>query len=222
MNKSEAIGQLAAALAKAQGDYKALPKDAKGYDYAYAKLDAYHTAIQTAFAPHQLSYIQSIETGDDAVRAVTLVMHESGEWIQGDGPWVPWTIKRNAAQDVGSATTYAKRYSLGTVAGIESEDDDGASQNAEKGQTAEKPKTQAKRAAKRPAPDPEPAPSPHSVASLTQAINNAKDDKTLKTAGAQIGEFLALTENMRFGDELRASYKARLDGLAAIKDELAA
>lgn len=144
MNKSESIAKLAKALSQAQANYESLTKDAQAHNYKYAKLDQYHENIQAAFSKVGLSYIQTIETGDKAVRATTMIMHESGEWIEGDGPWVPWTIKQNAAQDVGSATTYAKRYSLSSVAAIESCDDDAQSQAVPKGQKPAEPKPQKK------------------------------------------------------------------------------
>lgn len=218
MNTSETIGSVAKALSSAQSKYAAVVKDTKGHNYKYASLDQYHAVLQKAFGEVGLSYVQTCETSDNAIRVETLLMHESGEWLSGTGPWVTFTIKTNAAQDIGSATTYAKRYALATFCGIEKEDDDGAAGEG----NVQPPKTVAKRSAKRPAPDPQPTPSPHSVASLTQAINNAVDDKSLKDAGAQIGEFLALSENMRFSEELRASYKSRLDAMSAIKDEIAA
>lgn len=144
MNKSESIAKLAKALSQAQANYESLTKDTKAHNYKYAKLDQYHENIQKAFGTLGLSYIQTIETGDKAVRATTMIMHESGEWIEGDGPWVPWTIKQNAAQDVGSATTYAKRYSLSSVAAIESCDDDAQSQAVPKGEKPDDPKPQKK------------------------------------------------------------------------------
>lgn len=144
MNKSESIAKLAKALSQAQANYESLTKDTKAHNYKYAKLDQYHENIQAAFSKVGLSYIQTIETGDKAVRATTMIMHESGEWIEGDGPWVPWTIKQNAAQDVGSATTYAKRYSLSSVAAIESCDDDAQSQKVPEGEKPDEPKPQKK------------------------------------------------------------------------------
>jgi len=212
MNRSESIGSLAKALSAAQADYKPLPKTTKGHNYFYAKLDAYHESIQPVFSKHGLSYIQTIETGDQAVRAVTLIMHESGEWLEGDGPWVPWTIKNNAAQDVGSATTYAKRYSLSAVAGIESEDDDGAMQSVPEGQTAPAPRPQKARQAKS---KPTPAPKPTvTVASLNASLRAAKTADALAAVGEAIGEFVANEANANFRDELRASYKARKDEIA--------
>ena len=217
MNRSETIGSIAKALSGAQASYEAVVKDTQGHQYKYASLDQYHAVLQKAFGEFGLSYIQSVETSDNAIRVETLLMHESGEWLSGTGPWVTFTIKTNAAQDIGSATTYAKRYALATFCGIEKEDDDAAS---EQGST-QPPKTQARQKAKPPVKPPAKTPV-QTVASLTQHINNAVDDKALTDAGSMIGEFLADTENMRFADELRASYKSRLDAMAAMKEQVAA
>ena len=122
MNKSESIAKLAQALSQAQANYESLTKDAQAHNYKYAKLDQYHENIQAAFSKVGLSYIQTIETGDKAVRATTMIMHESGEWISNE-----FTLRcaKDDPQGNGSAITYARRYGLQSACGIPSEDDDG-------------------------------------------------------------------------------------------------
>lgn len=212
MDRSESIATIAKALSEAQADYESVVKNTQGHNYKYASLDQYHKVLQSAFGKVGLSYIQTVDTSENALRATTLLMHESGEWLSGVGPWVPWTIKNNAAQDIGAATTYAKRYALATLCGIEKEDDDAAS---EAGATA-KPKTQPKRTAREVAKS-KPAPSPKpdvTVASLNASLRAAKTADALAAVGEAIGEFVANEANANFRDELRASYKARKDEIA--------
>lgn len=65
-------------------------------------------------------YPSSDEAGN--VTVGTLVMHESGEWIEYD----PIKMKpvKNDPQSIGSAITYAKRYALSAIFGITSDQDD--------------------------------------------------------------------------------------------------
>ncbi len=53
-----------------------------------------------------------------------MLMHESGEWIAGT---ITMQASKDNPQAVGSALTYARRYSLMAIVGIASEDDDGTS-----------------------------------------------------------------------------------------------
>jgi len=59
-----------------------------------------------------------------------VLMHSSGEWISGELEMNP---VKNDPQGIGSAITYARRYTLAGIAGIATEDDDG---NAASGKDA--------------------------------------------------------------------------------------
>ena len=50
-------------------------------------------------------------------------MHESGQWIR---TWVKIPVQKLTAQEIGTAVTYGRRYSLAAIAGIAQHDDDGA------------------------------------------------------------------------------------------------
>jgi hypothetical protein len=51
-----------------------------------------------------------------------VLMHSSGEWISGE---LEMTPVKSDPQGIGSAITYARRYTLASIAGIATEDDDG-------------------------------------------------------------------------------------------------
>lgn len=130
MRFSDPSNELAAALAKAQGDFGPLVKGRENphFKSRYADLAAVLDVIRAPLAEHALCYVQG-EVLDDAgrpVRLVTRLMHASGQWVETDYP-ISVTDSRggSAAQAVGSALTYARRYSLQALLGLAAEDDDG-------------------------------------------------------------------------------------------------
>lgn len=128
MQTSPTIGALAEALAAAQGEFPAIVKDKTAdtgkYKYAYADLATVIEAVRPILAKHKLSVIQSVSTVDGQARVVTCLMHASGEWIESDP--VTMGSKTGLPQEVGSALTYARRYSYAGLLGIAPEaDDDG-------------------------------------------------------------------------------------------------
>ena len=121
-----AINELAAALSKAQGEIKGAVKDSSNpfFKSRYADLASVVEALREPFAKHGLSYIQRTHIGDkeDYVRVETVLMHSSGQSISTGFLQVP--VTKIDAQGMGSALTYARRYSL-CLLGIAPTDDDG-------------------------------------------------------------------------------------------------
>lgn len=124
MNKSESIKELASALHAAQGEMNGAKKSAKNpfFKSSYADLNSVVDAIRQPFHDNGLSYSQSPVFKDGFVGVETILMHTSGEWMQGE-LLLPMT--KQDPQAAGSAITYARRYALQSIAGIPSEDDDG-------------------------------------------------------------------------------------------------
>lgn len=125
MNQSETIGKLAEALAKAQGELKSAVKDAHNpfFKSKYADLASVIDACREAMAKNNLSITQFPTIINDNMVLETTLMHSSGEWQKGYYPIKP--VKQDP-QSVGSAISYARRYSLAAVMNIAQEDDDGA------------------------------------------------------------------------------------------------
>lgn len=126
MEKSEQINDLAAALAKAQGEMKTADKNAKGnpqYKSKYADLAEILKTIQEPLAKNGLSFVQLYNGVDGkGISVTTMLMHISGQYISNTGNY---PVGRQDIQGVGSAITYARRYSLTAMLGIAQEDDDG-------------------------------------------------------------------------------------------------
>jgi hypothetical protein len=124
--QSESIGELAKALAKAQGQMKPAPKGKENpfFKSSYADLTCCWETARKALADNGLAVVQSTEFDGDGAFLVTLLVHSSGEWVRGRYPVRP---AKPDPQSVGSAFTYARRYALCAMVGItaEDEDDDG-------------------------------------------------------------------------------------------------
>ena len=124
MRKSESIKNLAVALSKFQNEVKN-PKntaDNPFYDSKYAPLQDVLNEVRPLLSKHGLSVIQSPSGDGQSVSITTLLLHESGEWIE----FEPLVLKAEkiTPQGAGSAITYGRRYALSAVLGISSEDDD--------------------------------------------------------------------------------------------------
>jgi hypothetical protein len=126
---------IATALAKAQARFSNIKKDRevevksdKGrYTFRYATLAAIWDVIRTPLAEAGIAVVQVPKTRflDDAVKGVevtveTRLLHTSGESIVADLMLV--TQKRDP-QGIGAVISYAKRYHLGALLGIASDDE---------------------------------------------------------------------------------------------------
>lgn len=122
---SETINDLAAALAKAQARIHGAIKgsDNPALGKRYADLSAIWAACRTALTKNGLSVVQFPgETTEGHMTMTTMLMHASGQWIRQP---LSIPLSRIDAQGYGSATTYARRYSLAAVVGVCPADDDG-------------------------------------------------------------------------------------------------
>lgn len=124
--QSPGIGELAKALAKAQGVIEGAKKDADGQvgsvKKKYADLASVWTACREALSANGLSVTQIPTAGDGTAGVDTILAHGSGEWIAGT---LLLPVAQRTPQAVGSAITYARRYALMAFVGIAPEDDDG-------------------------------------------------------------------------------------------------
>jgi hypothetical protein len=136
MNRSESIKEIAIALCKFQAEVKNPSNNATNpmYKSKYSTLDNVINTVKPILSKFGLSYIQSPSTSEDGLHmgTTTLLMHESGEWIESDPVVLPAYklgkdgVKIYDAQAAGIAITYGRRYSLSSLLGVSSEDDDDA------------------------------------------------------------------------------------------------
>lgn len=131
--KSESIIEIAKALCKFNGEIQKIEKDSTNphFKNKYASLDNIIDEIRPILTKHGLSIIQMPGGDGENFKMSTLLIHESGEWIESD-PIVMKPVK-NDPQGIGSCATYARRYSLSAFLSLNTgEDDDG--NEASKGQ----------------------------------------------------------------------------------------
>ena len=122
--QSPEIGQLAEALAKAQGEIQGAIKDSENpfFKSTYADLASVWDACRGPLSKNKLAITQITETVENGICLITTVMHASGQWQRGVLP--VWALKHEP-QAMGSAITYARRYALAAITGVAQVDDDG-------------------------------------------------------------------------------------------------
>ncbi len=132
--RSKEINELAGALAKAQGEIGGAKKGAENpfFKSKYADLASVWDAIRSPFSKNGLSVVQR-PYGKTGIE--TLLFHSSGQWMSGGKLEI--APGKQDAHGIGSAITYARRYTLMAVAGVAPEDDDG---NAAVGKSDKKEK----------------------------------------------------------------------------------
>ncbi|WP_270740697.1 ERF family protein [Lactococcus formosensis] len=125
MKSSESVAELFKALNKFRGKLKQPLKDANNpfFKSKYVPLENVVSVIDEAIANTGLSYTQETVYNESGLIVLdTIITHESGEYVVLGGAVVKPV--KNDPQGVGSAITYARRYSLSTAFGIASDPDD--------------------------------------------------------------------------------------------------
>ena len=117
--------QIAAALVKAQKEMGTAVKDAKNpfFKSKYADLNSIREACMPALNSNGIVLLQPIVHIDGKNFVKTLLLHESGESIEGLTEIM--YSKPNDAQAQGSGITYARRYGMQSLCNVGADDDDG-------------------------------------------------------------------------------------------------
>jgi len=134
MEESKALSKLTEALSKAQSIIQGAIKDSENpyFKASYADLASVWEACRKPLTDNGLAVIQITKMIEGKLYLETILSHISGESISGIYPINPmrqkqgegWTASEDP-QSLGSALTYARRYTLAAIAGIAPEDDDG-------------------------------------------------------------------------------------------------
>jgi ERF superfamily len=140
---TDKVKNIYTALLASQQEFDVINKDAAGEagagrKYKYASLPNVLDAVLPALNGNGIALLQ-MPVEDGEVQAVKTILHHAES-----GTEITCTMSLNkdghikGMQAIGSAITYARRYSLMSLLGIAAEDDDG--QAAVAGKTQEKPK----------------------------------------------------------------------------------
>jgi hypothetical protein len=135
---SEQTAALSEALAKAQAQMTAATFNRVNphFKSKYADLASVLDAIRKPLADNALSVTQTTEIRDQGLVLVTTLRHSTGQWIASEYP-LPTGVK---PQELGSALTYARRYSLSAIACIAADEDDDAEGARTSGQVSSAPR----------------------------------------------------------------------------------
>ena len=138
----ESKGAIAKALAAAQAEMGPVVFDSLNphFKSRFASLSAVRSAVIPVLAKHGISLTQDLQTTERGVACFTTLWHESGESLT-FGP-LTMPASKPDAQGLGSAATYARRYSLMAVCGVVGdEDDDGNAASKGKAKNDPRPDT---------------------------------------------------------------------------------
>lgn len=122
-----ALDELAAALAAFQAEAPVIAKTktariqterGRDYAYTYADLAAIASAVLPLLAKHGLAFI-TMPTAGERPLLVAMLVHTSGQYVTGELP-----IMGRTPQEIGSSLTYGRRYLLGCLTGVVTDDDD--------------------------------------------------------------------------------------------------
>ena len=124
---SDSIGNLAGALAKAQGQMSNGAKGKQGFNYKYMELGSLIDIARKPLSDNELAVIQThqlIKGTKPSVVTHTTIAHSSGEWFKSSIE-LPIAIMKqlSQAQMIGVNCTYGRRYALQSICLIASEED---------------------------------------------------------------------------------------------------
>lgn len=181
MNKSEDVKDLVAALVKFNLEVTKISKDAKNpfFKNNYATLDQIIDQVRPILASHGLVVMQDVSSDDDGrVTVKTIVMHESGQFIESSGTTLK--LAKNDPQGAGAGITYGRRYDLSAVLSLNTgEDDDGNSASGNK-----------------PLPRPQKQPKQATASQRSEIENKAKEYVKLREKGT----VQQVLEHLKIGD----------------------
>ena len=124
---SDSIKNISKALVGAQADVGKALKNQKNTHFKsqYADLSAVLEVSKPALAKHGLALAQFPGEAEGRLTMSTMLIHESGEWIQLPPASIP--IQAQTARGFGSAISYLRRYTTQAILAISVglDDDDG-------------------------------------------------------------------------------------------------
>jgi len=125
MKTSETLTKLMTDYLKAQKDIHNIAPNKKGYGYNYVDLAMIIDKSKPMLMANNLLIIQSVgDALEDKISITTRLQHISGEYME-DTFSLPLTTMKsvNNVQAMGASITYGKRYGLGAMLGIATDED---------------------------------------------------------------------------------------------------
>ncbi len=150
-DRSEGIAELATALAAAQGEISAAAESGNNphLKSKYSTLGDVWEACRKPLSKNGLSIVQTPSVSDGVLTVTTTLLHSSGQYIEASlSANLGDARAMSVVQGMGSVITYLRRYTLASLVGVYTGDDD----DGEAAQRAAQPTKAAPRAAQLPAP----------------------------------------------------------------------
>lgn len=128
MNMSPETKDLFAAFVKFQGELGNALKLKTGHGYKYADLVECISTAKEPLEKYGLAVIQTIGQSESGVVLNTMLIHESGQWINNEFVMERAVLQggagKNPAQNMGASITYMRRYAYAAILGMAQEDND--------------------------------------------------------------------------------------------------
>jgi len=214
--QSEQIDKLALALSKAQSVMQAAEKNKTNphFKSTYADLASVIESVRKPLTDNGLSFTQTTISlpPNGALYLETTLLHVSGQWLRSEYP-----LLQGTPQQMGSSLTYARRYSLSSIAGIAADEDDNG--NAATRKKIEPPETDAE-----PIAEQAPTGKPYKISFQSWRMFVAILEKELRAAESRADVFDWLELNKSNLDVMKEKFPAMFETLnaeiqAAIKAE---
>ena len=209
MESTTYVDNLAAALAKAQGEMPAVKFDSTNpfLRNKYASLGAIIATSKPVLAKYGLAVTQLVYNEGDQVGVETILMHSSGDRITTKISMGTEAEKgKSAAQVAGSIITYLRRYSLAAILGMYADEDGDGNKPVEA-----KPEPQAE-------PEPEPIEEPMTI-ERAMKITNSEGTPYGEIPGEKLQAMvLGINKGLKNGidDAKRAEYLEKKQAIGVI------
>ena len=193
--QSAEIGEIAAALSVAQAEINPAEKNATNphLKNKYANISAIYDAVREVLPKHGLCVVQTmLPTDGTRAHVRTTLAHKSGQWFASE--CVMPLDRQGGAQGMGSAITYARRYSLSAILGVVAdEDDDG---NGAQGRNNKAQIERDRAAAKANNPNPPSDPQRKMFMSMMSKKHNGNRDAILDDLSKYFGRKIASSNEL--------------------------
>lgn len=125
IDKSQSTSEVLKALVKAKSEVGSITKGSNNpfFKSKYADLSAILNTIEPVLSANNLAVMQPVMNVDGESYVVTTFIHDSGEYVSVLGSALV-AAKQNDPQAMGSAITYARRYSISSALSLNAENDD--------------------------------------------------------------------------------------------------
>lgn len=123
MKTSEQLDKVLPAIMAVKNKLQAVTKSANNpfFKSKYADLNTYLDEVEPLLEANELVLLQPVTVIETANIVSSIIMHKSGQFISSEMS----VINAPDMQKLGSAITYARRYTLGALLSMKAEDDDG-------------------------------------------------------------------------------------------------